>query len=188
MSGNTTPVLNMHGDNDNVVPYNSAILYMSGIFPIMEVDGSSAIADFADNEGINNCYKQFNGAGHTPHVASNEYLDTTLTYMTSFLAQFTCGDAFTCADNALFTSISELKDAKKGFTTYPNPATDFLTIETNLENGAQISVFDVLGNKVYDSVLSNSITVLKTQNLQPGYYFVRLTDNSGAITQKVVIE
>jgi para-nitrobenzyl esterase len=93
----STPCLSLHGNQDATVPYNTAMMYMSGIFEIMEVDGSASIASQLDAVGVINCYKQFNGADHVPHVSSAAYYDTTLTYMTGFLSQFTCGNTFDCS-------------------------------------------------------------------------------------------
>ena len=152
---------------------------MSGIFEIMEVDGSASIAAQADAVGVNNCYKQFNGADHTPHVFSNEYYDTTITYMTGFLAQFTCGDPFTCSDAALFLSISDLNINKVEFSVYPNPASEFITITSGLVNDYDIDILDLLGN---------DREIIDVSAFKSGQYIIKLSDETGSVNKTVVIE
>ena len=161
---------------------------MSGIFEIMEVDGSASIAAQADAVGVNNCYKQFNGADHTPHVFSNEYYDTTITYMTGFLAQFTCGDPFTCSDAALFLSISDLNINKAEFSVYPNPASEFITITSGLVNDYDIDILDLLGKKVYSSHLNNDREMIDVSAFKSGQYIIKLSDETGSVNKTVVIE
>jgi len=182
------PVLNLHGNQDGTVPYNSDILYMTGIFPIMEVHGSAAIALQADMVGVNNCYKQFNGADHTPHVSNSNYYDTTITYMTGFLAQFTCGDPFTCSDASLFLSISDLKINKAEFSVYPNPASKFITITSGLVNDYDIDILDLLGKKVFSSRLNNGLEIIDVSALKSGQYIIKLSDETGSANKTVVIE
>ncbi|MBL4652885.1 MAG: T9SS type A sorting domain-containing protein [Flavobacteriales bacterium] len=182
------PVLSVHGDQDETVPYNTDILYMSGIFEIMEVDGSAAVAAQADAVGVDNCYKQFNGADHIPHISSSAYYDTTLTYMTAFLAQFTCGDAFTCSDAALFVSVSELNKRNASFEVYPNPAVNFITINSNLENEYTVEIFDLLGKKVYNHKFSSDNKTIDVNAFKSGQYLINLSDKTGTVSRKIVIE
>ncbi|MBL4623653.1 MAG: T9SS type A sorting domain-containing protein [Flavobacteriales bacterium] len=184
----STPCLSLHGNQDGTVPYNTDILYMSGIFEIMVVDGSSSVATQLDAVGVNNCYKEFNGADHVPHVNSQTYYDTTLTYMTGFLAQFTCGDPFTCSDATLFTSINKLNASHTVFDVYPNPATNFITVKSGLLNEATIEIFDLLGKRVYFNQSANSTEIIDVSNLKSGQYVVKLSDDTGSVSQKMVIE
>jgi para-nitrobenzyl esterase len=189
LTAGSIPVLNMHGDQDGTVPYNTAMLYLSGIVEIMVVDGSSSIAAQADLVGVDNCYKQFNGADHTPHVSSSAYRDTTIRYMTGFLAQFTCGDAFTCSDDALFTNISELNNNKETINVYPNPATNFITVESGIQSEATLEIYNVLGSMVFSrSMINRASTSVNIGELKPGYYFIKVTGKTGSVTQKIVIE
>ncbi len=79
----TTPIVSMHGTDDNVVPYGSGTISILGID--LEVDGSSAIHPKLDEYAINNAFYTYDGAGHTPFVLNQEYMDTTILFVRDFL-------------------------------------------------------------------------------------------------------
>jgi hypothetical protein len=61
------------------------------------------------------------------------------------------------------------KISKNDINIYPNPATDFLIIK-DLENGAKVQIFSVLGENVAESVYSGRLDV---SPLQTGLYFLK---------------
>ena len=68
---------------------------------------------------------------------------------------------------------------------YPNPAQSTLHIEDNFKSG-QVSIYDLTGRKVYQSVFHTEIPV---NQLNEGLYFLSITTNEGqVITQKFVIQ
>ncbi len=77
---------------------------------------------------------------------------------------------------------------------YPNPATDFVTVEfTAPESGeATMAVYDMLGKKVYDLNLGTvNGTVIKTINTSTyasGVYNVKLTINNKDYNTRVVVK
>jgi hypothetical protein len=77
---------------------------------------------------------------------------------------------------------------------YPNPTSDFVNIEfTTPEAGeAMLSIFDMLGKKVYDVNLGMTngtvIKTLSTATYAKGIYNVQLTVNNKAYNTKVVVK
>ena len=103
-----TPVLSFHGDQDVTVPFGSDTINVSGV-DLLSVDGSQSVHIRADNLGINNCFKPFWGAGHTPNSTDAQYYDTTLTYLKHFLLQFVCNAPSVCdytTDSLILTNCS----------------------------------------------------------------------------------
>jgi hypothetical protein len=68
---------------------------------------------------------------------------------------------------------------------YPNPASDVLYIET--ENGAKISVLNVLGVAVKTTILEGSVAQLSTANLPKGTYLVVIEYNGQRTVKKVSV-
>ena len=56
---------------------------------------------------------------------------------------------------------------------FPNPFTDYITIESAYFQYVQ--VFDIMGRVVYEANLSDPLTMVSTQHLGMGHYLVRLT-------------
>ena len=72
-----------------------------------------------------------------------------------------------------------------GFTLYPNPATDELTITTENRTPVDIYIYDMLGNCVLSHKnFSGNMISLKVNHLPPGYYLLKLTDQHGLSSSK----
>ncbi len=74
---------------------------------------------------------------------------------------------------------------------YPNPANTEFTIGLNPnQSNLELEVYDVLGNKVINTLLTNQTSTINIEQLSNGLYFVRLMDvNSNVVfTQRLVKE
>jgi para-nitrobenzyl esterase len=118
MTASDEPIVSLHGDEDAVVPYGSAMITVGGFYPIFVVDGSSSITAKANELGIDNCFWTHYGADHTPHVSSQAYLDTTVNFISNFMYHLVCGGAASC------DPLAGREDAQPAtlLTVYPNPA------------------------------------------------------------------
>lgn len=74
---------------------------------------------------------------------------------------------------------------------YPNPAKNYLIIETDLVNeNAQISLINILGSTVLNQTITKSSneTKLDLSNIKPGIYFVKIQTETGKqLVQRVVV-
>lgn len=75
----------------------------------------------------------------------------------------------------------------EGLSFYPNPVSNgkiYLTSKTALDK--EIVVFDVLGKKVYQTVVSSKEVNLS--NLLPGVYIIKLREGEFTTTRKLIIK
>ena len=72
------------------------------------------------------------------------------------------------------------------FTIYPNPATSFITIQSNNTPLTSVSVYDVLGKKVHSQIEFND-NRLDVSSLNNGMYFMKIYTDQGSTTKKIVI-
>jgi hypothetical protein len=87
------------------------------------------------------------------------------------------------------TGISSLEENQKQITVYPNPANDYLTIETGSE-WQVVNLFDLYGKTIsfYSSGNLERKTI-QTASLSNGMYFLRLQNKNGQVlTHKIQIE
>lgn len=79
-------------------------------------------------------------------------------------------------------------DAKAAFNiqTYPNPASDYLTISANNSAEYFVKITDVLGNVVFEDKF-NSIKKVDVNNYKTGVYIVSLYNNKSLINTKRVV-
>ncbi|RXR24618.1 T9SS type A sorting domain-containing protein [Flavobacterium stagni] len=74
----------------------------------------------------------------------------------------------------------------EGLSFYPNPVTGGkLYITTRNNDDKNITIYDVLGKKVFQTVLSSRELNLST--LQPGVYFIKIEEGDASATRKLIV-
>ncbi|MEO5644513.1 MAG: T9SS type A sorting domain-containing protein [Bacteroidia bacterium] len=188
------PAMFFHGDQDNTVPYGSAIIYLLGTYPLLQVDGSSSVAIRLNNLGIENCMETYEGQDHVPEVGTSAaalaYYDTTLVISRNFLVHYLCGDQLNCSySNPV--SVNNLSPLSSLIEIYPNPATTNFTV--NLERLAgenfSIELFDAMGKMVDSKTgLGNERVVMNSEQLSPGIYIIKVNVGESFYLLKQIVE
>ena len=68
---------------------------------------------------------------------------------------------------------------------YPNPATDFVQVSSDLIE--RVEIHNMLGQKVFDKTVNNSHVLIPTGDMVSGTYFVTVTTNGTRITKQVIV-
>lgn len=192
------PVLSLHGNNDNTVPYGSALIYLAGTYPLLEVDGSFSVAARASAEGIENCFKTYYNQDHTPEVGTTAnaiaYYDTTIVITRNFLEHQVCGALLDCNYTAAIqTSALGINDEKQvnQIAIYPNPAGTYFTIglAAFTEEKISIEMYDSLGKKVKSTTTDkNDRAVINCDGLPRGIYIISVSSGKHHFSKKIVLE
>ncbi len=78
----------------------------------------------------------------------------------------------------------------EGLTVYPNPLNStthtFLTIQSDLNSDKNIEFFDVLGKRLFATVLRGK--QLNISQLNPGVYILKITENGISEARKLIIK
>ena len=90
--------------------------------------------------------------------------------------------------NPTMTTLSTSDFSISNFNVYPNPASDFITIESNIQDEiSTVQVFDLLGKQVISRGIENN--KLNVSNLSQGMYMLKINSVKGnSITKKIIIE
>lgn len=72
------------------------------------------------------------------------------------------------------------------FETYPNPATNNVTIDLLETDNSDLEVFDFNGKKLLTQKLSNLSNNINIENLVSGVYIFQVSSNKGSATRKVI--
>ncbi|MDP3555971.1 MAG: T9SS type A sorting domain-containing protein [Bacteroidota bacterium] len=70
---------------------------------------------------------------------------------------------------------------------FHNPANEYAMIEAVGYRIDKVELFNLLGQKLFESEVNNSTTRINTTNLLNGTYFVKVYINNTTITKKVTI-
>lgn len=91
----------------------------------------------------------------------------------------------------LFSFSAQAQDSKQssieGLNFYPNPVSNgkiYITSKSSIDK--EITIFDVLGKKVFQKVLNTS--ELNIANLSPGVYIIKIKENEATATRKLIIK
>ena len=74
---------------------------------------------------------------------------------------------------------------------YPNPTTGMITVVTGESAGKvdDLTVMDITGKTIYSNVVGSSQQYSVDLSSYPGgYYFVRVTSDTGILTRKVILD
>jgi hypothetical protein len=75
------------------------------------------------------------------------------------------------------------------FSVFPNPSSDFVTIETIQGNAERIEIFNINGSMVYSSVFADKTEVVDVRNWPSGIYVLRwMTNNRRIAETKLIVQ
>ncbi len=83
--------------------------------------------------------------------------------------------------------VKELKFAGNGVMIYPNPASDKINVRVTNGLNNHLMIYDASGKMVFETNSENSFTI-KTTGWGRGIYFVKLINEDGVSTSKIVVE
>lgn len=187
LTAGDVPLCSMHGTNDNIVPYATAMLYMLNIFPIMVVDGSYSINEYANTIGMPNEMFTYFGQDHVPYSGSLAYMDTTVRFVSNFLyTQLGCtpSDPLPLPNTFPSTGIQD-SPFTSGILVYPNPSCGNVTVENVSAASLHVELFDVTGRMVRENFSREPKLLLDGSNLAKGVYTLRVSSQGVTSVRKI---
>lgn len=183
------PLCSMHGTVDNVVPYATATIYLFGSFPLMVVDGSYSINEYADQIGMDNTMYTFFDAGHVPYLSSTAYMDTTVRFVSNFLYEHlgcTPTDPTPLANTFNGSTGVTAPGESTVVEVFPQPAAEQVVLRSQ-DMIQSVEMTDMTGRVVLSKkVIQAQETVLSLHELSAGTYFIRLETAGAVVLRKVV--
>ncbi len=178
------PIIGFHDVGDNVVPYDTRQVSVSGVPTGLIASGSRDLHARAENLGIPQELYSYPGNGHVAYVQS-DYLNVIEKTKVFMYNNVTCKESI----------VGIAKNTKKepAVNLYPNPSTGTLFIESLTESDKpyNVKVFDASGRMVWNE---NNVTAKNNQlrlNLSAGIYRVMVQyddSNSGLFSRNVLFQ
>lgn len=163
---------------------NTGLVFGSSVFAIPGTDavvsaGSGTItgSSFSTNKGLDwtiMCDDQ--------HLTTR-FLDGATGWSGGFNVDATTGGIFKYIGDPIGIGVEELEG--KGFSAYPNPVQNVLNMSAN-ENITSVSVYNMLGQEVYNNSINASNYTIDTSNFANGTYIVEVTIGAAVGSIKIV--
>lgn len=115
--------------------------------------------------------------------------DLVLDYGSGTIAAATYGRSMYTISMTVGTETMNKSDDNK-WEMYPNPASDIINIVvSNGELNQQLSIYDINGRLVYETIMESSAKTIKLDNIRvkPGVYLVNLNNNGITESRKLII-
>jgi hypothetical protein len=84
-----------------------------------------------------------------------------------------------------YTGINDAETAE--FEIYPNPVQANLNIKFNMDEAAQLSIFNIVGQTVYQQEIGANAQI-DMSSFESGVYFINLKAESKSVTRRIVVE
>ncbi|MCX6310545.1 MAG: T9SS type A sorting domain-containing protein [Bacteroidetes bacterium] len=187
------PAMLFHGNNDQTVPYGSAIIYLLSTYPLLMVDGTHSVEARLTHLGIEHCFNEYIGQDHVPEVGTSAaalaYYDTTLIKTRNFLVHYVCGDPLDCSYTT-GVGVNNLSALPSVLAVYPNPAENNFSVNLERLAGSDFSleIYDAQGKLIESRKnLGNEKVIISTENLPSGIYFIKVSDGENVYLLKEVV-
>lgn len=112
---------------------------------------------------------------------------TTESNIAGIITERNNGDYFITARDAAditeFLSVNE--NTLTRLSIFPNPSTDFVTIQTAIDGQKGVEVYDITGKKIIETVTSSTVDV---RELAPGLYILKVSQNNTTASLKLIIK
>ena len=209
------PIISMHGTNDGTVPYATRTIFLNDLTPIPEqiplpivgVKGSYDIDKHADEMGYTSKFYTWYGADHVPYInydndpVAAAYMDTLMSFTVKHVYEdflglgevdgldenappcdFNNGDTVPC-----LTAINKLLAVNENpYTVYPNPTSNYITIESETLLPYAISITNLNGQVVIQlNAIGNSNIDVST--LPQGSYIISYVQKGKQYSSKIEI-
>ncbi len=104
--------------------------------------------------------------------------------------EFTYGDGdFGTPGGPNNEQISISENEVDGFSVYPNPVIDgVIQLKTSSSSEKEVSIYDIMGIQVYFSTISGVSSTIHLGDLNPGLYFIKVTESGKTSLRKLIIE
>lgn len=174
---NDVAIVSVHEEADQVVPYLTQEVSVSGFPTGLTASGSGDLHIRAENMGVNNDLKSYPGVNN--HVGYLNPIDqTALDFVTTFLADLVCsGETNSCAQ--ISSGIADIQ--RNSISVYPNPTKDVLTFST--ESVATVEIIDAMGRTVLSSSSIIGKNRLDVSELPSGMYTLRTVSETISTAQ-----
>ncbi len=118
-------------------------------------------------------------------TATNSYGALTFEF---FSDTYTTAGGWQANISCLSTNIDKTEQLNKKISIYPNPAQNYVDINLNNNKFNEISLYNSIGENIYNTNNNSNIVRLDVSTLHKGVYFIKLKNSETIITKKLIVK
>ena len=104
-----------------------------------------------------------------------------------FVAAFSFAQGSVSKMDTNGTGLNAIEIQNNDFTIAPNPAKNNLNIKLkNSSEDLKLEVFDVLGKRIYNGLITKLESSIDVSNWKNGVYLVRISDDTETVTKRFI--
>lgn len=123
-------------------------------------------------------------SGDTTENPTHTYA-TTGTFTVYLIVSNECGSD-TISQTVTITTLSINNPTINGMTVYPNPAYNYIIIETRNHPNTQIEIFDITGKCILSQTLLNTNSSINITSFAKGFYFLKIKTDDNLNTIPII--
>lgn len=173
------PILvSIHGTEDDVVPYAEGDIKLLEI-PVFRLFGSSLVHKRALEEEIHSSFISVEGGGHGGFLKDENlpWLDSMVNTTTNDFYNYAL-----CPETPNSITVTQ----SNRFEIYPNPASGFIKIDTDLKEIVNISIYTLSGILVKTLDLQSISNTIDISDLKEGVFILKASNYNGIVLDKKV--
>lgn len=173
--------VNLGQNNDEARVTSADINLGTGEVILLTSTKIVSFTDYPGNSFFDGDMKEFYFSSAVGQVEGIQFVDNSRLFMTEEKSKRSNGHLY----EILWQSSSSAENLElKGVSIYPNPFTNDLIIQKEIEEDLQLDIWDIQGRVIQHSEKADS--VIHLQHLPSGIYFIRLSGKVQSITTRVV--
>lgn len=178
MNNGDAALVGLHDLGDQVVPYETAEISISGFPTGLVANGTGSIMTRASSEGIAHSEMTYSGAGHASYLSGTQQeFDDAVDFVADFLSNIVC---------STITGTAEI-ESDVVLQLFPNPVTDIVKVASEIGSG-MYRIHDSTGRLMQAGHINSTTQNLDVGPLSKGIYFLSLLDGKKQLTKKLVKE
>jgi poly(3-hydroxybutyrate) depolymerase len=174
------PVINMHGDADNIVPYRGGAAGQPSLGIAVPVEGSFLIHEQAQKVGVKSFLHTWAGKDHVPYATDTNERNFTIAFLTPRIYEI------------LFDKPASVNPSHKlsTITLYPNPAHSQIKVNFSTPLSGTWEICNTNGQVLQKNTFTHSqeLFIERSLGTPHGLYFLRVQTTEGVFQQKFIWE
>jgi predicted esterase len=174
------PLISMHGDADNIVPYKEGAAGQPSLGIAVPVEGSFLIHQEAERVGVKSFLHTWEGKDHVPYATDTNERNFTIAFLKPRIYEILFDKPASVNPSRMLSDV----------TLYPNPARNQIKVNFSTPLSGVWEIHNTNGQILQKNTFAHSqeLFIERNSGIPEGLYFLRIQTTEGVFQQKFILE